>query len=424
MPNWDINNPASGAATAEDGSLSTDASAASAETNGTDAATESIEALATAAAGADTVASANHDKQKLAAITATADTPAPANSKKPLDKLWNDFPFTPLDEGLTQQLATDFGLATAGTTSLPETAAAAAQSSIPGAGAFPFAFDPSRLFSRSEAAQSVGRRVYYVSPASAELLRTKENYRLKIVHSGLKVFEGASTSASHRMNANASASSSAAVNATSTGDTAASNHAYRLSQDAVAFLAPSMRRQLVNVTLADMLALLRDPQGLKTVDFSPEVKPLLLTVPAIAPGQALPAAAAAAAAAAAEAKAAEVIATTATLAQSLANDTARTPAAAAAAAATARAAAAVDVAAAASAACGGVALGSCVLRLPRAQLPAGVTAGDVLCAAWRTNVSVGLMVDAAEKASLLALLDPKEGDENGDGDDDNDGDKE
>jgi hypothetical protein len=385
LPNWDQTraNPDAG---------DDDAAAAAVE--------DGAKPAASAKGGAKPPKGSNrHDpnREKFIGITATAETAAPAHHK-PQEKIWNDFPFVAIEPSLSAQLTSDFGLVSAQTSNLPAE--------------FQFNFDSTRLFSRSDVYASTGKRLYYVSPAISALLKTRENFRLKIVHSGLKVFEcttsayakhaarsAAEAGASTGAEAEAAAASAAAAAATASASDA---QTFRLAQDAVSFVAPGMRRQVVDIALTDLIALLRRPTGVRVADMQSPARELLEVIPQLGAGTALPADVAAASQAAAAA------AGTAAVARVAAAQAASTKSGAAAALELEleRASAAVDVAVASSAATG-VALGSLVLRLPRSQLPAGVIGTDILCAAWRSGVSLSLMVDAAERASLLALVEPQ-----------------
>lgn len=280
------------------------------------------------------------DTTEVTAVTEESVTPVVAEKKtyphgftkklefkdKPKEKQWNDFPFVNLQSRFCELLQKEFGLDVSK------------------------GYQPRNLFNRSDNLAGNGKKIYFLSDTISDIVNTPHNFRLKIVHSGLKIFEVTANAASKASKRGYSETTSSAPVAVVEEE----NPSYRLAQDALNFVAPFLTKQILNVKVADLLTLLRaNNTGVKHIDFTDETREILEFVPEFATE---------------EAKAARVAENKCI-----------------------------------------ISLGSCVVRVLAEDLPEDIAqiSNQLMCAAWRSHATLSLMLAEPERASLLNLLDPK-----------------
>jgi hypothetical protein len=246
-------------------------------------------------------------------------------SKKPQQKQWNDFPFTNLNPELCALLERTFKLDAAK------------------------GYSPRNLFCRSDNLAGSGKKVYYLSDTIGDVVNTPQNFRLKVVHSGLKIFE-ASSSAYEKAMKNA--------NRVEGGSVKLEDLAFRLTQDALAFVLPFVGKQVLRIGHQDMVTLLQHKDGVHFKDLSESLCEFLKRIPDFD-----------------------------------ANDVDEDPDATV-----------IDGIVNSSK----LYLGSCVLRVMGEDVPDGAMSNQVLSAAWRTGCTLNLMIDSAERESLRNLFMPAE----------------
>ncbi len=358
---------ASGTAAATDAATPLPAESTSASST-TTATTVAIEADTAASSSADatnatkessTTTPTTSTTSSIATTTTTSDSNNNRRPQlmKPRVKQFNDFPFIPLSNSHCESIERTFRLNEAQ------------------------GYKRSNLYARSDNLSGAGKKVYFLSDSIASIVSTEKNYRLKVVHSGLKVFEA--TSGSQRRIGIPTAV------AEKEKDGEEEIPAFRVAQEALNFAVPYLRRQLLRVTTSDMLALLVNKTlGKRHFELSLQLQaqvaaraPVSLSVEKVK-------------AAAAQTN----VDISSWLALGVDESSSST------------ASSSMDDIESKSSNIpqsmrGKLDLGSVVLEVPVEDLPLGSTT-RLLCAAWLTHNNLALMIDDAEKQSLTDLLDP------------------
>jgi len=297
---------------------------------------------------------------------------------------WFEFPFVPLQDSACDVVESYFGMSSEDRKGIAN------------------GYDRSNLFIRADNDTSQGKRIYFLPAVLGNIVTTPLNGRLRVVHSGLKIFE---VTVPRQKKAAAAAAAAAATSESDVTHIQEESKMYRVTQDALQFVVPHLGRQVIRVTLKDVVDLLRHTEdGRRLTEFSLQTKAQIAAraqcgldtaviksqLPeggnsaaldfwlstkdlSYAEYQALEAAGKFKQAEGTESKADDIKFPLSPLSP---------------------------------AHLGEVQLGSVVLELPVEELPEGVS-NRVLCAAWLTFNNLSLMVDKSEKNSLLEALDPQ-----------------
>lgn len=192
--------------------------------------------------------------------------------KRDKQTIFNDFPFRRLNNEQCEQLERAYGLDQR------------------------LGYKREFMFTRSEEPNGWGNRVYYLSEAAGQMITCERNWRLKVVHSGLKIFDITNRNAINRLqksveqgvlhkagvlmtednntsnndtDTNNNTPTPTAVVTTSTSDNPGNNRLFRIVHEALNFVVPYMKRQVIRVTLSDIKTLLLvKTQGMRHSDLS------------------------------------------------------------------------------------------------------------------------------------------------------------